>query len=75
MPTTDDTLARLAVTLNLTFDRLQEALERERRFVDDASHELRTPLTILKAEVDSALAGRAEPRRICAAPSWARPPR
>jgi signal transduction histidine kinase len=57
VPETDDTLARLAVTLNDTFDRLQEALERERRFVDDASHELRTPLTILKAEVDSALAG------------------
>ena len=55
VPDTDDTLARLAVTLNLTFDRLQAALERERRFVDDASHELRTPLTILKAEVDSAL--------------------
>ena len=63
VPTTDDTLARLAVTLNLTFDRLQEALERERRFVDDASHELRTPLTILKAEVDSALAGGPQPRR------------
>jgi two-component system, OmpR family, sensor kinase len=61
VPTTDDTLARLAVTLNLTFDRLQEALERERRFVDDASHELRTPLTILKAEVDSALAGERSP--------------
>jgi signal transduction histidine kinase len=57
VPQTDDTLARLAVTLNSTFDRLQEALERERRFVDDASHELRTPLTILKAEVDLALAG------------------
>lgn len=57
VPTTDDTLTRLAATLNRTFDRLQTALERERRFVDDASHELRTPLTILKAEVDSALAG------------------
>ena len=55
VPRTDDTLARLADTLNVTFDRLQAALERERRFVDDASHELRTPLTILKAEVDSAL--------------------
>jgi signal transduction histidine kinase len=55
VPQTDDTLARLAVTLNVTFDRLQAALERERRFVDDASHELRTPLAILKAEVDSAL--------------------
>jgi two-component system OmpR family sensor kinase len=61
VPHTDDTLARLAVTLNLTFDRLQEALERERRFVDDASHELRTPLTILKAEVDSALARERSP--------------
>jgi two-component system, OmpR family, sensor kinase len=56
VPTTGDTLARLAVTLNATFDRLQAALEGERRFVDEASHELRTPLTILKAEVDSALA-------------------
>ena len=72
---TDDTLARLAVTLNLTFDRLQEALERERRFVDDASHELRTPLTILKAEVDSALDRTAEPRRSPRRPRRARPPR
>ena len=55
VPATGDTLARLAVTLNATFDRLQTALERERRFVDDASHELRTPLTVLRAEVDSAL--------------------
>lgn len=55
VPETDDTLARLATTLNATFDRLQVALERERRFVDDAGHELRTPLTVLKAEVDSAL--------------------
>jgi two-component system, OmpR family, sensor kinase len=56
VPTSDSTLARLATTLNRTFDRLQAALERERRFVDDASHELRTPLTVLKAEIDSALA-------------------
>ena len=32
VPRTDDTLARLADTLNVTFDRLQAALERERRF-------------------------------------------
>jgi len=57
VPATDGTLARLAVTLNRTFDRLQAAIERERRFVDDASHELRTPLTVLKAEIDAALAG------------------
>jgi signal transduction histidine kinase len=36
-------------------ERLEEAIERERRFVDDASHELRTPLANLKAELDLAL--------------------
>jgi signal transduction histidine kinase len=35
--------------------RLEEAIERERRFVDDASHELRTPLSNLRAELELAL--------------------
>jgi signal transduction histidine kinase len=56
VPGTGDELARLASTLNSMLDRLQEALERERRFVDDASHELRTPLTTLRGEIDLALA-------------------
>lgn len=60
IPGGDPTLGRLASTLNTTFDRLQAAHERERRFVDDASHELRTPLAILKAEIDTALAGQHE---------------
>jgi signal transduction histidine kinase len=45
----------LAATVNSAVDRLQQAVERERGFVDAASHELRTPLTILRAEVDTAL--------------------
>jgi signal transduction histidine kinase len=56
VPRTGDELARLATTLNSMLDRLQEALERERRFVDDASHELRTPLATLRGEIDLALA-------------------
>jgi signal transduction histidine kinase len=56
VPETGDELARLARTLNAMLGRLQEALEREHRFVDEASHELRTPLAILKAELDLALA-------------------
>lgn len=55
-PDTGDELARLASTLNTLLDRLQQALERERRFVDDASHELRSPLATLRAEIDLALA-------------------
>lgn len=55
VPTTGDEVARLGETLNRMLDRLEEASERERRFVDDASHELRTPLANLKAELDLAL--------------------
>lgn len=55
VPETGDELARLAETLNAMLGRQQAALERERRFVDEASHELRTPLAILKAELDLAM--------------------
>jgi two-component system, OmpR family, sensor kinase len=55
VPNTGDELARLAETLNAMLDRLEEAIERERRFVDDASHELRTPLSNLKAGLELAL--------------------
>ena len=60
VPQTGDELARLATTLNSMLDRLQEAMERERRFVDDASHELRTPIATLRAGIDLALTRRRE---------------
>ena len=43
--------------------RLEAALERERRFVDDASHELRTPLALHKTELELALRYARTPRR------------
>jgi heavy metal sensor kinase len=55
VPDTGDELQRLTQTLNGMLDRVHDALDRERRFVDEASHELRTPLGVLKAEVDLAL--------------------
>jgi heavy metal sensor kinase len=55
VPGTSDELARLAETLNHMLARLEVAIERERRFVDDASHELRTPLAVLKTELELAL--------------------
>jgi heavy metal sensor kinase len=55
VPDTGDEVARLGETLNELLARLEEALERERRFVDDASHEIRTPLANLKVELELAL--------------------
>jgi two-component system, OmpR family, sensor kinase len=55
LPQTGDELASLGRSLNRMLDRLETAVERERRFVADASHELRTPLANLKAELDLAL--------------------
>ena len=52
---TRDEIGRLGETLNLMLDRLEEALARERRLVDEASHELRTPLANLRAELELAL--------------------
>lgn len=67
VPRTGDELARLAATLNTMLDRLQEAMERDHRFVDDASHELRTPLAALRAEIDLALAKDRPPEALTAA--------
>ena len=55
VPATNDEIATLAATLNDMLTRLEQAFERERRFVNDASHELRTPLGNLKTELDLAL--------------------
>jgi len=55
IPPSGDELAALAGSLNRMLDRLEGAVERERRFVADASHDLRTPLANLKAELDLAL--------------------
>lgn len=56
LPTADDELRRLALTLNAMLQRLDEGLQRERKFVAEASHELRTPLTLMLTEVELALA-------------------
>jgi heavy metal sensor kinase len=55
LPRSRDELNALGRSLNRMLDRLEAAVDRERRFVADASHELRTPLANLKAELDLAL--------------------
>jgi heavy metal sensor kinase len=55
LPEAEDEVRRLGVTLNAMLDRLDEGIQRERRFVAEASHELRTPLALLRVELDLAL--------------------
>jgi two-component system, OmpR family, sensor kinase len=54
-------LRRLAVTLNRSADRTQEALAQQRRFVADASHQLRTPLTGLRLRLEAAEVAAGDP--------------
>ncbi|MFC1437171.1 HAMP domain-containing sensor histidine kinase [Streptacidiphilus sp. N1-10] len=56
VPDTGDEIAALAVTINSTLQRLDEAAGTQRRFIADAAHELRSPLTVLLADLDVALA-------------------
>ncbi len=45
----------LVIELNKLFQRLHQAIEREKRFAGDAAHELRTPLAALKTQAQVAL--------------------
>jgi two-component system OmpR family sensor kinase len=47
-----DELGRLADLLDASFAELEQAAERQRRFVADASHELRTPVATIRAHVE-----------------------
>ncbi|QXJ26674.1 HAMP domain-containing histidine kinase [Actinomadura graeca] len=54
-PRTGGEIQDLAETVNETLDRLEEATNRERRFVSDASHDLRNPIAGLRTRLEVAL--------------------
>ncbi|WP_081838959.1 sensor histidine kinase [Thermogemmatispora carboxidivorans] len=56
-PPTDDEIGRLAHSFNQMVARLEEAFQRQKRFVSDVSHELRTPLTALSGSLEMLLLG------------------
>nr|BFE81634.1 hypothetical protein GCM10020093_042350 [Planobispora longispora] len=55
VPDAHDEIRELAQTINQALDRLEKAVERQRRFASDASHDLRSPLTAMRAQVEEAL--------------------
>jgi signal transduction histidine kinase len=48
----NDDISDLTRAYNRMLDRLQAAIDTQRRFLDDAGHELRTPLTILRGHLE-----------------------
>lgn len=45
-------IKELALEFNSMLDRINEAFENQKQFIDDAGHELRTPLTIIRGHLD-----------------------
>lgn len=56
-----DELGRLARTLQETFARLADGMDREVAFLRAAAHDLRSPLTALKTRMEGVLARQREP--------------
>lgn len=52
VPSTQDEIHRLAVTVNDLLGRLESLFNTQRRFIADVSHELRTPLTAMQGNLE-----------------------
>jgi signal transduction histidine kinase len=50
-----DELGRLSLTINSLLERVDKAMQTQKKFLSDAAHELRTPLTILKGNTEVAM--------------------
>lgn len=55
VPPRRDEFHSLVMAINATLDRLEAAVEQQRRLVSDVSHDLRSPIAGLRAELETAL--------------------
>jgi signal transduction histidine kinase len=52
LPENKDELYQLSTKINELLGRIENAVEREKKFTSDASHELRTPLAVIKGTLE-----------------------
>lgn len=64
LPSSQDEIRRLGITLNQMLDRLEAGINHERLFIANASHELRMPLAVLKAELEVSLRERGDAEQL-----------
>ncbi len=57
-PYAPEEVTPLVEELNILLERLEQKIDKERRFIGDAAHELRTPLAGLRAHAEVALGAR-----------------
>jgi signal transduction histidine kinase len=50
-----DEVGQFATRLNHFLKRIEDSVDRQKRFVEDAAHEMRTPLTILRGKIETCL--------------------
>lgn len=53
VPSGQDEVTNLIITINAMIDRLEKSFIMIRQFSQDAAHELRTPLTIIRGEIEN----------------------
>lgn len=54
-PKTNDEIQKLAETINIMLQRIEDDINNQTNFFNSASHELRTPLTVMQTELSLAL--------------------
>ncbi|NRQ36754.1 HAMP domain-containing histidine kinase [Nonomuraea sp. NN258] len=55
VPDNAEEIKALAETANQTLERLEQAIEQQKRFASDASHDLRSPITAMRAQLEEAM--------------------
>ena len=63
LPSSQDEILDLAVTINELLDRVDQAIQHQKQFASDASHEMRTPVAAIKGNLEVLIRKQREPQQ------------